>query len=56
MSFVVPLLIKSSIICLVKIQPTLRNSTTRRADAIVRPPRIDIPINMAITTTRARSF
>lgn len=40
----------------IEIQPTLRNSTTRRAEAIVRPPRIDIPRNMAINTTRARSF
>ena len=40
----------------IEIQPILRNSTTRRAEAIVRPPRIDIPINMAITTTRARSL
>jgi len=39
----------------IEIQPTLRNSTTRRAEAIVRPPQISIPRNMAITTTRARS-
>jgi len=39
----------------IEIQPTLRNSTTRRAEAIVRPPQIDIPRNMAITTRRARS-
>jgi hypothetical protein len=40
----------------IEIQPTLRNSTTRRADAIVRPPQIDIPRNMAITTRRAQSY
>ena len=39
----------------IEIQPTLRNSTTRRAEAIVRPPQIDIPRNMATTTRRARS-
>jgi hypothetical protein len=39
----------------IEIQPTLRNNTTRRAEAIVRPPQIDIPRNMEITTRRARS-
>ena len=39
----------------IEIQPTLRNSTTRRAEAIVRPPQIDIPRNMATTARRARS-
>ena len=40
----------------IEIQPTLRNTTTRRAYAIVRPPQIDIPRNMAITTRRTRSY
>ena len=40
----------------VELQPSLRNTTTRRAEAIVRPPQIDIPINMAITTRRGRSL
>ena len=39
----------------IEIQPTLRNSTTRRAEAIVRPPQIDIPRNMATTARRTRS-
>ena len=39
----------------IEIQPTLRNSTTRRAEAIVRPPQIDIPRDMATTARRTRS-